>query len=153
MIEFFPKNQRLYIAGSSTFLEENKSYKPDITYKAKIGDDPMDFWVFEVKQPKAASKDDLEKVSLELQYMLNHFIFKDHNRQPVVYGVVARGHQSGIYRMELVAPCVYILTKLRSFYFPRSLKDLEVLQGAIPALLQLKQLVLDRINSDLSSIF
>lgn len=76
--------------------------------------------------------------------------------KPVVYGVVGQGRvmkycgdqmtnslrvafDYNVYRMELVAPLVYLLIKVRSFYLPRSTYDLTV------ALLQLQQLTYNQV--------
>lgn len=48
--------------------------------------------------------------------------------------------------MELVAPSVYLFTKIRTFYIPRSMYDFHVSLGAIPALLQLEQLVVNEVS-------
>jgi hypothetical protein len=48
--------------------------------------------------------------------------------------------------MELAAPSIYLFTKINTFYIPRSIHDFYVLLGAIPALLQLKQLVMNEVS-------
>lgn len=56
---------------------------------AKIDFDLFDFLVFEVKCPNSAVKDDLFKISLELQLMINRMIANKVNN-PVVYGAVGQ---------------------------------------------------------------
>lgn len=64
--------------------------KPDVKYSAKIGSNIFDFLIFEVKCPNSVAKDDLSKMSLELQLMINRMIDNNVNK-PVVYGVVGQG--------------------------------------------------------------
>lgn len=59
-------------------------------YSARIGSKKLDFLVFEIKCPKSTAEDDLFKMSLELQFMLNRLISSNVNK-PVVYGVVGYG--------------------------------------------------------------
>lgn len=56
------------------------------------------------------------------------------------------GFDYDIYRMELVAPLVYLLIKVRSFYIPRSTYDLTVALTTIPTLLQLQQLTCNQVS-------
>jgi hypothetical protein len=47
--------------------------------------------------------------------------------------------------MELVAPLIYLLIKVRSFYLPRSTYDLTVALTTIPTLMQLQQLTCNQV--------
>lgn len=93
--------------------------------------------------------------------MSNRMIANNFNK-PVVYGVVGQGRvmkycgdqmtnslrvafDYNVYRMELVAPLVYLLIKVRSFYLPRSTYDLTVALTTISALLQLQQLTYNQV--------
>ncbi|RCH90887.1 hypothetical protein CU098_009988, partial [Rhizopus stolonifer] len=99
----FPTGDTMTRDGHFTFLIVNSDLKPD------------------VKCPNSVAKDDLFKMSLELQLMVNRMIANKVNK-PVDYGVVGQGagFDYDVYRMELVAPLVYLLIKARSFYLPRS---------------------------------
>ncbi|CEG78117.1 hypothetical protein RMATCC62417_12770 [Rhizopus microsporus] len=57
---------------------------------ARIGSKKFDFLAFEIKCLKSTADDDLFKMSLELQFILNRLISCNVN-QPVVYGVVGYG--------------------------------------------------------------
>lgn len=48
--------------------------------------------------------------------------------------------------MELVTPSLFLFTKIQTFFIPRSVYDFHVLLGAIPALLQLEQLVVNEVS-------
>jgi hypothetical protein len=52
--------------------------KPTVKYRARIGTTDFDFLIFKVKQPRSIAKDDLFKVSIELQLMLNRMVEKKH---------------------------------------------------------------------------
>ncbi|KAI9356844.1 hypothetical protein BD770DRAFT_100266 [Pilaira anomala] len=140
----FPTGGTMTRDGHFTFLIGNSDLKPDMKYSAKIGSIVFDFLIFEVKRPNSAAKGDLFKMSLELQFMINRMI--DNNvSKPVVYGVVGQGFDFDVYKMELVAPLVYLLIKVRSFYLPRSTYDLTVALTTIPALLKLQQLTCNQV--------
>ncbi|KAI7898273.1 uncharacterized protein BX663DRAFT_546617 [Cokeromyces recurvatus] len=112
--------------------------KPDIKYRARIGTADFDFLIFEVKQPRSIAEDGLFKVSIELQLMLNRMVKKKYTTACCL--------RSCYKRMELVAPLVYLFTKIQTLYIPRSVYDFHVLLGAIPALLQLEQLVVNEVS-------
>jgi hypothetical protein len=74
--------------------------KPDVKYSAKIGSNMFDFLIFEVKCPNSVAKDDLFKISLELQLMINRMIANKISK-PVVYGVVGQGRvMSKVFQRE-----------------------------------------------------
>jgi hypothetical protein len=54
--------------------------------------------------------------------------------------------------MELVAPLVYLLIKVRSFYLPRSTYDLTATLTTISALLQLQQLTCNQVYNTRKNI-
>ncbi|CAO3678056.1 unnamed protein product [Rhizopus stolonifer] len=141
----FPTGGTLTRDGHFTSLTGNSDLKPDVKYSAKIGSNIFDFLIFEVKCPNSVAKDDLFKMSLELQLMINRMVANKINN-PVVYGVVVQGFGCDVYRMELVAPLVYLLIKVRSFYLPRSTCDLTVALTTIPTLLQLQQLTCNQVD-------
>ncbi|GAA5803435.1 hypothetical protein HPULCUR_008917 [Helicostylum pulchrum] len=86
----FPAGGTMTRDGHFTFLIGNSDLKPDVKYSAKIGSNIFDFLIFEVKCPNSVAKDDLSKMSLELQLMINRMIDNNVNK-PVVYGVVGQG--------------------------------------------------------------
>ncbi|RCI04013.1 hypothetical protein CU098_011980 [Rhizopus stolonifer] len=120
--------------------------KPNVKFSAKVGSKIFDFLIFEVKCPNSVAKDDLFKMSLELQLIINRMIANKVSK-PVDYGVVGQGagFDYDVYRMELVAPLVYLPIKVRSFYLPRSTCDLTVALTTIPTLLQLQQLTCNQV--------
>lgn len=86
----FPAGGTMTRDGHFTFLIGNNDLKPDVKYSAKIDSIIFDFLIFEVKCPNSVAKDDLFKMSLELQLMINRMIANKVNK-PVVYGVVGQG--------------------------------------------------------------
>ncbi|KAI7869890.1 hypothetical protein BDF14DRAFT_1879638 [Spinellus fusiger] len=122
----FPVGGTLIRDGHFTFLIGDNNLKPDVKYSARVGSSMLDFLVFEIKSPKSAAKDDLFKLSLEMQLMINRFDYD-------------------IYRMELVAPFIYLMIKARSFHLPRTTYDLTVALTTIPALMQLQQLTYNQV--------
>ncbi|RCH87202.1 hypothetical protein CU098_004834 [Rhizopus stolonifer] len=61
--------------------------KPDIKYSALIKQHKIDFLVIEVKCPNSNANDDLFKLSIELQILLNHLINVGID-SPVVFGIL-----------------------------------------------------------------
>ncbi|KAG1473409.1 hypothetical protein G6F56_000965 [Rhizopus delemar] len=137
----FPIGGTMTRDGHFISLIRNSDLKPNVKFSAKVGSKIFDFLIFEVKCPNSVAKDDLFKMSLELQLIINRMIANKVSK-PVDYGVVGQGagFDYDVYRMELVAPLVYLPIKVRSFYLPRSTCDLTVALTTIPTLLQLQQL-------------
>ncbi len=107
-------------------------------------------------------KEDIFKLSLELQLMLKQLIANKYDNF-VVYVVIGQGKimcqyrkeqtanflKSGfdfdVYKMELVTPLLYLMIKMHSFYLPRSLYDVATALSAIPTLLQSKEFTCNKI--------
>ncbi|GAA5812644.1 hypothetical protein MFLAVUS_006101 [Mucor flavus] len=70
----FPTCGTMTRDGHFTFLIGNSELKPDVKFSAKVGSSKFDFLIFEVKCPNSVPKDDLFKMSLELQFMINRMI-------------------------------------------------------------------------------
>lgn len=147
---------------------DDQDMKPDIRYWARVEETRFDFVVIEVNLTGSAFEDDIFKVSIELQSMINRLI-KNGIRQPVAYGVVIDGMVSDscfghwpqkwtnskpdiigficdMYRMDLAAPSVYLLTKMYTCRLPKSGTDFHVLLETAPAFFRLNQIACDEVR-------
>ncbi|KAG2227521.1 hypothetical protein INT45_002206 [Circinella minor] len=142
----FPVTHMLQKSGHFTSLEGNMNIKPDIKFHISINGDKFDCLLFEVKCPRSSSEDDLFKLSVEMQYILNRLI--EHGAaNPVVYGVLVYGHTCSIYKMALVGPKVYVMIKMKVCFLPRSFEDLHVAIHTLSCFIQLRDLVCDEVQS------
>lgn len=145
-----------------TKLEGNNQIKPDIKYSAIVKQEKMDFLVIEVKCPSSKATDDLFKLSVELIILLNRLVTIGVDF-PVVFGILVYGkhytilspsitkqcskvcifvgYSCDIYKMDLKAPTIYRMIKIRSCYIPRDLNDFDVVRNTIAALTQLYRLI------------
>ncbi|KAG1444796.1 hypothetical protein G6F46_011654 [Rhizopus delemar] len=86
----FPVSHMLQKTGHFTALEGDANLRPDIKFHTSIDRKKFDCLLVEIKCPKSTSDDDLLKLSIEMQYILNHLIEYGASN-PVVYGVLVYG--------------------------------------------------------------
>lgn len=143
----FPVNHKWKNEGERKSLIGYKYNIPSLKYSAKIKNEYFDFLLIDVvRYGKATTENIVFKLSIELQSTINRMT--EYNiKKPIVYGVVIEGFKWEIYRMELIAPAVYLFANIRKFFAPRGLDDFYVLSNTIPALLQLNQLVMDEVET------
>ncbi|KAG1350172.1 hypothetical protein G6F62_003359 [Rhizopus arrhizus] len=86
----FPVSHMLQKSSYFTALEGDANLKPDIKFHTSIDRKKFDCLLVEVKCPKSTSDDDLFKLSIEMQYILNRLV-EYGTSNPVVYGVLVYG--------------------------------------------------------------
>jgi hypothetical protein len=115
--------------------------RPDIKYSYTLTSGrKVDLLVVEVKSPSSTTSGDFLKLSIELQLMINRLVEAGVD-SPEVYGVIIRGYRCSSYKMDLKAPSVYRMIRLKSFYLPRSLHDLNTLNNSIACIRQINSLL------------
>ncbi|KAG1141905.1 hypothetical protein G6F37_007961 [Rhizopus arrhizus] len=105
----FGYNCDLSKAGNFTKLEGSSHIKPDIKYSAIIKQYKMDFLVIEVKCPNSNANDDLFKLSIEMQILLNRLVNVGIGF-PVAYEFmvsIISCFNCDIFKMDLKAPAIY----------------------------------------------
>ncbi|EIE77308.1 hypothetical protein RO3G_02012 [Rhizopus delemar RA 99-880] len=136
----FPVSHMLQKTGHFTALEGDANLRPDIKFHTSIDRKKFDCLLVEIKCPKSTSDDDLLKLSIEMQYILNHLIEYGASN-PVVYGVLVYGYACSIYKMTLVGPKVYVMMKMKTCFLPRCFEDLHVVIHTMSCFLQLRDSV------------
>ncbi|KAG1371796.1 hypothetical protein G6F61_011609 [Rhizopus arrhizus] len=86
----FSVSHMLQKSGYFTALEGDANLKPDIKFHTSIDRKKFDCLLVEVKCPKSTSDDDLFKLSIEMQYILNRLVEYGASNH-VVYGVLVYG--------------------------------------------------------------
>jgi hypothetical protein len=75
-----------------TSLEGEAGLRPDMKFYTTIDRIRFDCLLIEVKCPNSTCEDDLFKLSIEMQYILNRFVEHGANN-PIVFGVLIYGKQ------------------------------------------------------------
>ncbi|KAI8094014.1 hypothetical protein BDF21DRAFT_330953, partial [Thamnidium elegans] len=123
-----------------TSLEDEVDLRPDMKFHITINGIRFDCLLIEVKCPSSTSKNDLFKLSIETQFLLNRLIEHGANNC-TVYGVLVYGFSCSVYKMTLVAPKVYLTVEVRQYFLPRCLEDFHVVVNTLSSFLQLRDLV------------
>ncbi|KAI9243517.1 hypothetical protein BY458DRAFT_561199 [Sporodiniella umbellata] len=140
-----PIGHKLQRSGHFTPLEGDSDLRPDMKFYSAIDGVRFDCLLLEVKCPRSTCKDDLYKLSVEMQLILNRFIENGAN-SPAVYGVLVYGFSCSIYKMNLVAPKAYTMVKIRTCFLPRCSEDFHVVVNTLSSFLQLRDLVCEQIQ-------
>ncbi|KAI9486885.1 MAG: hypothetical protein EXX96DRAFT_550939 [Benjaminiella poitrasii] len=90
--------------------------------------------------PNSNANDDLFKLSIELQILLNRLVNVGINF-PVVFGTLFYGFNCDIFKMNLKAPVIYRIIKSRACFIPRDLNNFKVVRNILTSLSQLRSLV------------
>ncbi|KAI9281169.1 hypothetical protein BY458DRAFT_499787 [Sporodiniella umbellata] len=107
-----------------------------------------DLLVMEVKKDKkdyTPDTDDVVKINLELQIMLNKLILLN-VIDPVVYGMVIQEHECTLFQMTLKQEGQYISHVVDSFYLPRNKNDVSLIPRVASIFLSIKDMVDDMVN-------
>lgn len=140
-----PISHKLQRSGHFTPLEGDSDLRPDMKFYSAIDGVRFDCLLLEVKCARSTCKDDLYKLSVEMQLILNRFIEHGAN-SPTVYGVLVYGFRCSIYKMNLVAPKVYTMVKIRTCFLPRCSEDFHIVINTLSSFLQLRDLVCEQIQ-------
>ncbi|KAG1446872.1 hypothetical protein G6F56_009436 [Rhizopus delemar] len=140
-----PINHKLQRSGHFTSLEGEADFKPDMRFYTPIDGIRFDCLLFEVKCSNSTRGDDLFKLSIEMQFILNCFIEHGANN-PVVYGVLVYGFSCSMYKMTLVAPKVYVMVKIRKCFLPRCSEDFHVAINTLSSFSQSRDLVCEQVQ-------
>lgn len=97
-------------------------------------------FIVEVKCPKSKEDDDFFKLSVELQMMLNK-LAQAGVEAPQVFGMIIYGFECFTFKMDLIAPGIYRMIKLKSFFVPQNVYDLPTLHNAMASLNQINLLL------------
>ncbi|KAI7903996.1 uncharacterized protein BX663DRAFT_506035 [Cokeromyces recurvatus] len=127
---------KLQQSGHFTSLEGEVGLRPDMKFHITINGIQIDCLLIEVKCPSSTSKDDLFKLSIEMQFILNRLIEHGANNC-TVYGVLVYGFSCSMYKMTLVASKVYLMVQIRQCFLPRSSEDFHVVVNTLSSFLQL----------------
>ncbi|KAL4209126.1 hypothetical protein AB4K20DRAFT_1636385 [Rhizopus microsporus] len=127
-------------------LEGCSKYIPDFKLSFEYQKEKFaDLFIMEIKKDDkdcTPDADDIIKINLELQVMLNQLILLN-VAEPVAYGIVIKEHESKIYQMTFKNG-IYISYVTERFYLPRNAKDVCLVPRVITIFLTLKDM-LDKI--------
>ncbi|KAI9485806.1 MAG: hypothetical protein EXX96DRAFT_645714 [Benjaminiella poitrasii] len=140
-----PINHKLQRSGHFTSLEGEENFKPDMKCYTTIDGIRFDCLLIEVKCPSSTCGDDLLKLSIEMQFILNRFVEHSANN-PAVYGVLVYGFICSMYKITLVAPKVYVTMKIRKCFLPRCSEDFHVAINTLSSFSQLRDLVYEQVQ-------
>ncbi|RCH84140.1 hypothetical protein CU097_005884, partial [Rhizopus azygosporus] len=121
-------------------LEGCSKYIPDFKLSFEYQKEKFaDLFIMEIKKDDkdcTPDADDIIKINLELQVMLNQLILLN-VAEPVAYGIVIKEHESKIYQMTFKNG-IYISYVTERFYLPRNAKDVCLVPRVITIFLTLK---------------
>ncbi|KAI9485233.1 MAG: hypothetical protein EXX96DRAFT_2335 [Benjaminiella poitrasii] len=124
-------------------LEDCSKYIPDFKLSFEFQKGKFaDLFIMEIKKDDkdyTPDADDIIKINLELQVMLNQLILLN-VVEPVVYGIVVKKHKSKIYQMTFKNG-IYISYVTERFYLPRNVKDVCLVPRVVTIFLTLKDMI------------
>ncbi|KAI9262206.1 hypothetical protein BDA99DRAFT_438660, partial [Phascolomyces articulosus] len=111
--------------------------RADATISILVNEEDIRTLVVEVKSPTKTNEQDFLKLAIEMKIMLDSMIER-YICDPVVCDVLVQGFTVRIFKMDLEYDRVYRFIHIHTCYLPRSKDDMNVLQGTLETLFQLK---------------